>query len=223
MQYPLWTLFFSFFYTIQAVASSCEQLPEEQMLPCAKNFYQQADQQLNQIYQKISKILDKNQSNALKEAQRAWLKYRDSQCLAQKNNTPQNAETIYQLCMGAESHYRVQSLQRIYLANAHDAQHFALIKTEDLLGSWRSVASDYGLELTFGINDGVHYFMSHLNSLPFEAGQWQWSNGQLTLTSNDQKVLRTYHQVDLKDDVLSLYEQDGGLEQFKKIPSNGKN
>lgn len=51
-----------------------------EMNQCAGKEYQAADAVLNQVYQKLVAMLDDEQKAQLKDAQNAWLKYRDAHC-----------------------------------------------------------------------------------------------------------------------------------------------
>jgi uncharacterized protein YecT (DUF1311 family) len=51
-----------------------------EMNQCAGKEYQAADAVLNQVYQKLVAMLDDEQKAQLKEAENAWLKYRDAHC-----------------------------------------------------------------------------------------------------------------------------------------------
>ncbi len=51
-----------------------------EMTQCAADAYKAADAVLNQVYQKLVAKLDEDEKVQLKEAQNAWLKYRDSNC-----------------------------------------------------------------------------------------------------------------------------------------------
>jgi uncharacterized protein YecT (DUF1311 family) len=51
-----------------------------EMNQCAGKAYQAADATLNQVYQKLMAMLDDEQKAQLKDAQNAWLKYRDAHC-----------------------------------------------------------------------------------------------------------------------------------------------
>ena len=51
-----------------------------EMNQCAGKAYKAADLELNQVYQRLAAKLDDNEKAQLKEAQTAWLKYRDSNC-----------------------------------------------------------------------------------------------------------------------------------------------
>lgn len=53
---------------------------QAEMNQCAANDYIAADTVLNQVYQKLVAKLDEDEKAQLKEAQNAWLKYRDTNC-----------------------------------------------------------------------------------------------------------------------------------------------
>jgi len=48
------------------------------MNKCAVQKYNKADKQLNIVYKKLKKLLDKTGKQKLKKAQLAWIKYRDA-------------------------------------------------------------------------------------------------------------------------------------------------
>jgi len=50
------------------------------MNQCAGQEYQAADAVLNQVYSRLVAKLDNDEKAQLKEAQTAWLKYRDANC-----------------------------------------------------------------------------------------------------------------------------------------------
>jgi uncharacterized protein YecT (DUF1311 family) len=50
------------------------------MNQCAGQAYKAADAALNRVYQRLAAMLNDNEKAQLKEAQSAWLKYRDSNC-----------------------------------------------------------------------------------------------------------------------------------------------
>ena len=52
-----------------------------EMRDCAGKEYKQADAELNQVYKQLmSKLEDPGHQAALKSAQQAWIKYRDTNC-----------------------------------------------------------------------------------------------------------------------------------------------
>ncbi|MBF0495448.1 MAG: DUF1311 domain-containing protein [Deltaproteobacteria bacterium] len=65
--------------TGSASAGDCSQQPDTiRIVQCHNQRYQKADQELNQVYAEAMKHLTEPQKQKLKEAQRAWLKYRDT-------------------------------------------------------------------------------------------------------------------------------------------------
>ena len=53
---------------------------QAQMNDCAGKEYKAADAALNQVYRQLVAMLDDEEKSQLKEAQTAWLKYRDLNC-----------------------------------------------------------------------------------------------------------------------------------------------
>jgi len=57
-----------------------DMLSQADMNICWGNEYKKADVELNQAYRKLAERVDGEQREQLKEAQLAWLKYRDTNC-----------------------------------------------------------------------------------------------------------------------------------------------
>lgn len=72
--------------------------------------YQAADAQLNQTYQSLMAILDKGRSNALVEAQMAWLEYRDRNCNYETLHSPTVIEETQ--CLARMSATRTEQLKQ---------------------------------------------------------------------------------------------------------------
>jgi len=53
---------------------------QAEMTQCAEREYKAADVALNQVYRQLVAMLDDEEKAQLKEAQTAWLKYRDTNC-----------------------------------------------------------------------------------------------------------------------------------------------
>ncbi|MFO1350893.1 MAG: lysozyme inhibitor LprI family protein [Gammaproteobacteria bacterium] len=47
---------------------------------CAKAGYDKADQRLNEVYKQLRERLDADGKTRLRDAQRAWIAYRDAEC-----------------------------------------------------------------------------------------------------------------------------------------------
>jgi uncharacterized protein YecT (DUF1311 family) len=56
-------------------------LTQSEMNQCAGKAYREADARLNEAYRKLVSMLDEAEIAQLKEAQTAWLKYRDTNCM----------------------------------------------------------------------------------------------------------------------------------------------
>ncbi len=72
--------------------------------------YQAADAQLNQTYQSLMAILEKGRSNALVEAQMAWLEYRDRNCNYEVLYSPTVIEETQ--CLARMSATRTEQLKQ---------------------------------------------------------------------------------------------------------------
>lgn len=53
---------------------------QAEMTQCAANDYKAADAVLNQVYRQLVAKLDEEEKAQLKDAQNAWIKYRDTNC-----------------------------------------------------------------------------------------------------------------------------------------------
>lgn len=65
------------------LAQDCDNAATQAVInQCAAEFYRREDGALNQTYQAVMARLDPAGQSALRQAQRDWLKYRDSHCQA---------------------------------------------------------------------------------------------------------------------------------------------
>ena len=73
-------LVFGLIFTVSAqAATDCDSLQgTAEMSECNGIEFKKADDELNAVYGKLLKILDSEGKSRLKESQRAWLNYRDS-------------------------------------------------------------------------------------------------------------------------------------------------
>ncbi|SEH07083.1 Uncharacterised protein [Candidatus Venteria ishoeyi] len=167
-------------------------------LPQAKTApdYASADRQLNQTYRHIMGSLHKHDKKQLRTSQRLWLPFRDENCLAQ-----QSYGVSQQQCLARMTVHRTQALQHYYQGNFHG------LTAQSLIGEWRGLGGEAVMRLQFGISKGIHYYLSHLENLPFEAGQWQFNRGQLNIIASNGKLMHRYEKVALENGVLSLYEK----------------
>jgi uncharacterized protein YecT (DUF1311 family) len=73
-------------FSTSAIADFCEDASTTRdMVQCADQDYQAADKALNKAYKEKIKYLDEEGLKLLKSSQRAWIKFRDTECLLQRD------------------------------------------------------------------------------------------------------------------------------------------
>ena len=92
------------------------------MVSCLSKAKDASDAKLNSVYQSIKKKLEGEDSNRLVETQRIWIKYRDSNCAAERalysNGTGQYP--AYLACMEEITRARTKELQITYAVTLKD-------------------------------------------------------------------------------------------------------
>ena len=68
------------FWAASASADNCADLPQTEMNICAEANWERADAHINLTYQRLLKKLKAPEKTQLRDAQVAWLKYRDLAC-----------------------------------------------------------------------------------------------------------------------------------------------
>jgi uncharacterized protein YecT (DUF1311 family) len=198
----------------------------QQKQSCAVEAYQAADVNLNEIYKLIRKELNKEQKQRLKQAQVAWLTFRDANCAHQVSESSEDHLTMKNLCLAQVTQSRIGELQNIYshlfigYTPVDYAAHTILDKSllnQKLLGRWKNQTNEYGIILEFQLVDGEAVFFSTLNQQAFETGSWQFTDGQLMISNEQGDILYLYNQATLEDNVLTLYEKEGGIEKYERI------
>jgi uncharacterized protein YecT (DUF1311 family) len=112
----------------------CEEPPSQrQVNDCADYQYNQADARLNKVYQKVMQYMtddleraqkagntrqhdyEQTAASSLKEAERAWLSYRDIQCKAAGHQYEGGSMSpmIYSQCLTTLTHHRIADLKSI--------------------------------------------------------------------------------------------------------------
>lgn len=135
MRYWLSVLVLSFAISSSADASGLEpdvcvtQATTVEMIQCADWHYKQADRWLNQVYKIQSKYKDALAKKLLRDAQRAWIKFRDAECQSQRDagrggtiaplfeigcltSMTENRARALSTPQGFEDHVRVQMLAK---------------------------------------------------------------------------------------------------------------
>ena len=86
---------------------------QAEMNNCAGREYKAADAVLNQVYRQLVSMLDDEEKSQLKEAQTAWLKYRDSNCefVADQYKGGTIRPMIHGLCLAEMTRNRTAELR----------------------------------------------------------------------------------------------------------------
>jgi len=94
----------------QAPASNAE------ITACFISASKKADEQLNKTYARIGEVLSADEKKDLQEAQTLWLKFREANCLAERNLYAGGsaAPMVYAACMEADTRQRTNDLKSIY-------------------------------------------------------------------------------------------------------------
>lgn len=96
-----------------AYAVDCGELvTQAQINQCAFDMYDEADLLLNQTYKQVMAKLDPHRKAALKKAQLAWIKYRDSHCESEASVVEGGSmyPTLQYSCMRSETEKRTEQL-----------------------------------------------------------------------------------------------------------------
>ena len=89
-------------------------MDQTSMNMCADKDYQAADKKLNDIYRKVTTALDDAKLQAkLKTAQRAWIQYRDTECIFEvaENEGGSIYPLVYSGCLTRLTNARTKELQ----------------------------------------------------------------------------------------------------------------
>jgi len=83
---------------------------------CFYKAYQTADSDLNKLYGRIQKVLERGESTSLTRAERLWMEYRDSTCKAEYElyGGGTGGPPTRLACLAAQTRARQTSLMRSY-------------------------------------------------------------------------------------------------------------
>jgi uncharacterized protein YecT (DUF1311 family) len=86
---------------------------QAEMTICWGKKYKAADAKLNEVYRRLVSMLDEEQKSQLKEAQTAWLKYRDTHCefVADEYKGGSMRPMIYAICLEEVTRNRTSELR----------------------------------------------------------------------------------------------------------------
>lgn len=106
----------SFAQTSEADCENAQTAVE--MNACISARYENADERLNSLYNKLRAQLDEEGQKHLRDAQRAWLKFRDAECLwaADEMRGGTGASLIRGACLADQTAIRADDLE-LYLNN----------------------------------------------------------------------------------------------------------
>jgi len=172
--------------------------------------YTQVDKRLNQIYRQQMRNITRPQQQSLRQAQRVWLAFRDAECTAQ-----QSIGVAQNICLAQLTQKRNEKLQQPLLMQTDVVT--VELNEKSLFGNWQRLKYEGDLRLSFGVRNGVHYYASQLEQLPYEAGQWQLKQAYLSITDSRGRLLYAYLVLGLNDGVLSLQQADGRVVQYRKL------
>src|SRR2546428_9968686 len=86
---------------------------QAEMNDCWGREYRAADTVLNQVYRQLVSMLDDEEKSQLKEAEAAWLKYRDANCdfVADQYKGGTMRPMAYAICLGEMTRNRTAELR----------------------------------------------------------------------------------------------------------------
>lgn len=100
--------------TAPAFADSCDDATNQAaMNQCAADAYAQADKLLNETYKDVMSKLDPARHEPLKQAQRDWIKYRDSHCKSEASSVQGGSlyGAVFNGCMAELTKNRTDKLK----------------------------------------------------------------------------------------------------------------
>lgn len=111
----------AFAVSATAFAAGCGDLnAQSAMNQCALTQFQQLDEEFNKVYREYRSRLDDRQKQQLKEAQLAWVKFRDLACNFESSGVEDGSAHafIFQSCLSVKTNSRLKELQS--LANCEE-------------------------------------------------------------------------------------------------------
>jgi len=182
-----------------------------EMIQCADADYKSADKLLNDAYRQRRENLDKTGEKLLRDAQRAWIKFRDAQCAVERDGARGGtmAPLLYIACQEYLTRQRTHTLLTSYfpLKEVQDRTHWLLGR--EAIGPFqcgKQQTAKAGLSPRYNAIEGRARFYAHIQigeetvDIPIEdATQDSLCGTDLTLSSVKQ------------DDGCALLRVDDGL------------
>lgn len=87
---------------------------QKELNACAVKEYEEADAELNKIYQHVISQLGKEQRSQLRIAQREWVKFRDAHCkfVSMESSGGTMYQTLYYECLKSVTESRIAHLEK---------------------------------------------------------------------------------------------------------------
>ena len=119
MKFAIVMLFVSLLVVASGFGQGAKKAPcsdantQAEMNICAGKEYKAADVTLNRVYQQLVAMLEPEEKSQLKEAQTAWIKYRDTNCdfVADQYKGGSIRPMIYGLCLAEVTSNRTSELK----------------------------------------------------------------------------------------------------------------
>ena len=94
----------------------CHTGPNAEHTRCFLKEAQDADRELNLVYNKTRQILSPADQSKLQTAQQLWVQFRDANCSAERElyDGGSAAPMVYEACLGADSRQRTTELKVMY-------------------------------------------------------------------------------------------------------------
>lgn len=112
---------FTFIIVVNGLYASESECTIDDTTGCAKRAYEKSDKELNHVYVIIKKWIGKKLSIQLKNAEIAWLKYRDLNCESEKDfislgvlTGPEMVKNAKLLCLERMTTQRIKEIKRVY-------------------------------------------------------------------------------------------------------------
>jgi uncharacterized protein YecT (DUF1311 family) len=90
--------------------NDCEGETQYEMNVCAGHKFEKADKVMNERYTKLMKRLDREDQEKLRQAQRAWISYRDKVCEFETNGLGSVRPTIFAGCLRMQTEAHIKYL-----------------------------------------------------------------------------------------------------------------
>ncbi|MDR1975996.1 MAG: lysozyme inhibitor LprI family protein [Campylobacteraceae bacterium] len=103
--------------SVAAFAQDCNNAQTQTELNiCTDTLYKNADKELNNIYSSYRATLDKTQKEALKNAQTAWIKYRDLSCAFEASSLAGDSAyaMVLNQCLAKKTKDRTEEIKELF-------------------------------------------------------------------------------------------------------------